>query len=87
VSAIRTQESVEATGPESAKDRHRLGQPSRGAGSALDPLNPDHFIRHNDVLLSTRPNLKWNHMCAGRHSTNLRNGYDRASDSYDTAFP
>jgi Flp pilus assembly protein TadD len=49
-------------------------------------LYPDHPMPHTDPLHWTRQNQTWNYMCAACHSTNLRAGYELASDSYKTAW-
>jgi len=43
-------------------------------------------IPHNDWLHWTGNGQNWNTMCASCHSTDLKKGYDFASDSYHTTF-
>ncbi|QNN21648.1 tetratricopeptide repeat protein [Planctomycetales bacterium ZRK34] len=43
-------------------------------------------IDHNDELHWTRPSQNWNTMCAACHSTDLRKGYDLATDTYHTTW-
>lgn len=45
-------------------------------------LYPDQTIKSDDPLHWTGRNQTWNYMCADCHSTNLRNHYDLAKDSY-----
>ena len=49
-------------------------------------LYPDERITHDDPLHWTRRFQSWNMMCAECHSTNLRKGYDGASDTYRTSW-
>ena len=49
-------------------------------------LHPQDPVRAGDVLHWTGPNLNWNYMCADCHSTNLRKGYDAASQTYHTTW-
>lgn len=43
-------------------------------------------VIHTDVLHWTKFSQNWNAQCATCHSTNLRKGYDRASNSYKTTW-
>jgi tetratricopeptide (TPR) repeat protein len=47
---------------------------------------PDTDIPADDWLHWTRAAQNWNSMCAECHSTNLRKGYDPATDTYDTTW-
>jgi predicted CXXCH cytochrome family protein len=49
-------------------------------------LYPDERIDHEDPLHWTGLYQNWNLQCAACHSTNLRKGYDEASNSYETSF-
>ena len=49
-------------------------------------LYPDEKIAADDPLHWTGLYQRWNHMCADCHSTDLRRGYERASDSYQTEW-
>ncbi len=49
-------------------------------------LHPQDPVRHDDVLHWTGPNLNWNYMCADCHATNLRKGFEAASNSYHTTW-
>jgi Tfp pilus assembly protein PilF/cytochrome c553 len=61
-------------------------RPEEQGGQRWMHLHPDDPVRHDDVLHWTGPNLNWNYMCADCHSTNLKKGYDAASDSYHTTW-
>jgi len=43
-------------------------------------------VDHNDQLHWTKRYQNWNMQCAECHSTNLKKGYDAATDSYKTTF-
>jgi Flp pilus assembly protein TadD len=47
---------------------------------------PTEDIDHADELHWTRRAQNWNFMCADCHSTQVRKGYDAASDSFNTTF-
>ena len=47
---------------------------------------PNHVTDPNDWLHWTRNAQNWNGMCAECHSTNLKKGYDLASDTYNTTW-
>lgn len=49
-------------------------------------LYPDVSIDHADVLHWTGRDQNWNYQCAECHSTNLKKGYDLATDSFDTTW-
>jgi len=58
---------------------------SAAAGQRWFHLNPS-ATRADDVQHWTSPSQNWNVMCADCHSTNLRKGYDAATDSYKTTW-
>jgi predicted CXXCH cytochrome family protein len=49
-------------------------------------LYPDEKITAGDELHWTGRNQNWNFMCADCHSTNVRKGYDAASNAFDTTW-
>jgi predicted CXXCH cytochrome family protein len=49
-------------------------------------LYPKDKMDHTDQLHWTKRYQNWNMECAECHSTNLKKGYDAASDSYKTTF-
>jgi len=49
-------------------------------------LYPDERIDHRDQLHWTGLYQNWNLQCAACHSTNLKKGYDTASNTYETTF-
>jgi tetratricopeptide (TPR) repeat protein/ssDNA-binding Zn-finger/Zn-ribbon topoisomerase 1 len=49
-------------------------------------LYPDEKIDHTDQLHWTGLYQNWNLMCAECHSTNLRKGYDAATNTYKTTY-
>ncbi|MGZ8922787.1 MAG: tetratricopeptide repeat protein [Methylosarcina sp.] len=49
-------------------------------------LYPDEKVDHKDQLHWTSRYQNWNMQCAECHSTNLRKGYDAATDNYKTTF-
>jgi predicted CXXCH cytochrome family protein len=49
-------------------------------------LTPDEKMDHKDPLHWTGRYQNWNLQCAACHSTNLKKGYDAATDSYHTTF-
>ncbi|NTV87839.1 MAG: hypothetical protein HGA21_13990, partial [Burkholderiaceae bacterium] len=49
-------------------------------------LSPGEKMGHKDPLHWTGRYQNWNLQCAACHSTNLKKGYDAASDSYATTF-
>ncbi len=49
-------------------------------------LYPEEYIGPGDPLHWTGRYFNWNYMCAECHSTNLKLGYDRASDTFDTTY-
>ena len=56
------------------------------SGQRWFSLYPDEKIASDDPLHWTGLYQRWNHMCADCHSTDLRRGYERASDSYQTEW-
>ncbi len=49
-------------------------------------LYPGQPVDHNHALHWTGREQNWNYQCAECHSTNLRKGYDPATDSYNTQW-
>ncbi|MGR8933189.1 MAG: tetratricopeptide repeat protein [Gammaproteobacteria bacterium] len=49
-------------------------------------LYPNENVDHDDQLHWTGRYQNWNLQCAECHSTNLKKGYDAASDTYQTTF-
>ena len=49
-------------------------------------LYPGSDIPADDWLHWTRNGQNWNGMCAECHSTNLKKGYDPATDTYETTW-
>jgi tetratricopeptide (TPR) repeat protein len=49
-------------------------------------LYPNEKLVPGDELHWTGREQSWNYMCADCHSTDVRKGYDAATDSYDTRF-
>lgn len=49
-------------------------------------LYPTERIDYRDELHWTKPSQNWNFMCAECHSTDVRKGYDRAADRYETTY-
>jgi predicted CXXCH cytochrome family protein len=49
-------------------------------------MYPNERIDVGDELYWTQPSQNWNFMCAECHSTDVRKGYDRQADRYDTTF-
>lgn len=49
-------------------------------------LYPDEAVTHSDVLHWTKFSQNWNAQCAVCHSTNLRKGFDRATNTYKTTW-
>jgi predicted CXXCH cytochrome family protein len=49
-------------------------------------LYPGERIDHRDELHWTRRAQNWNHMCADCHSTDVRKGYEPATDRFATAW-
>ena len=61
-------------------------RPAEVGGQRWFHLYPDEKIGHDDPLHWTAHVQTWNHQCATCHSTNLRRGYDLATDTYDTTW-
>lgn len=61
-------------------------RPKAEGGQRWFHLYPDERITHTDPLHWTGPNQNWNYMCADCHSTNLRRGYDLATNTYTTTW-
>jgi len=61
-------------------------RPASLGGQRWFHLYPDERITHTDPLHWTGPNQNWNYMCADCHSTNLRRGYDLATETYKTTW-
>ncbi len=52
----------------------------------LDPPDVKQRLSPDDPLHWTGPAQNWNHMCASCHSTNVKKGFDVASQTYHTTF-
>ena len=61
-------------------------RPKNAGGQRWFHLYPDQKIDHKDPLHWTRLYQNWALQCAECHSTNLRKGYDAASNTYHTTF-
>ena len=61
-------------------------RPASQGGQRWFHLYPDEEIAPGDPLHWTGDFLNWNYMCAECHSTNVRKGYDAATDSYSTSW-
>lgn len=61
-------------------------RPKSEGGQGWFHLYPHEKVDHNDQLHWTGRYQNWNLQCAECHSTNLKKGYDLASDSYRTTF-
>ena len=61
-------------------------RPREAGGQRWFHLNPDEPIPPGDLLHWTGIANNWNHMCAECHSTNVRKGFDEATDRYDTTW-
>jgi hypothetical protein len=61
-------------------------RPLEQGGQRWFHLYPDEPIASDDPLHWTGRVQNWNQMCADCHSTNLRKGYDLATDTYDTTW-
>jgi tetratricopeptide (TPR) repeat protein len=61
-------------------------RPKAEGGQRWFHLNPDEFVRHDDILHWTKPSGTWNFMCAECHSTGLRKNYDLSKDAYATTW-
>jgi len=61
-------------------------RPHAAGGQRWFDLVPGERVPPGDVLHWTKPSHTWNAQCAECHSTNLRKGYDAATDTYATAW-
>lgn len=61
-------------------------RPVSEGGQRWFHLYPDEQIDHNDDLHWTGLNQNWNFMCADCHSTNLKQGYQPQSNSFQTSW-
>lgn len=61
-------------------------RPAEVGGRRWFHLYPDERVDHEDILHWTGPLQNWNYMCSECHSTNVRKGYDAASDRYATSW-
>ncbi len=61
-------------------------RPVADGGQRWYHLFPDEAIVAGDPLHWTGPYHNWNTRCAECHSTNVRKGYDPATDAFDTKF-
>jgi len=61
-------------------------RPREAGGQRWFSLHPDEAVPAGDVLHWTMPSQRWNAQCADCHSTDLRRGYDLATDTYETRF-
>src|SRR4029079_13696639 len=61
-------------------------RPQSAGGQRWFHLYPRGTIRAGDALHWTGPQQNWNFMCAECHSTNLRRGYDAATDAFSTTW-
>jgi predicted CXXCH cytochrome family protein len=61
-------------------------RPKEAGGQRWFHLYPGEKIDHKDPLHWTGIYQNWNLQCAACHSTNLRKGYDAASNAYKTTY-
>ncbi|HTO49423.1 MAG TPA: multiheme c-type cytochrome [Burkholderiales bacterium] len=61
-------------------------RPKESGGQRWFHLYPKEKIDFRDELHWTKRSQNWNFMCADCHSTNLRKGYDAATDKFETAW-
>jgi predicted CXXCH cytochrome family protein len=61
-------------------------RPSAAGGQRWFSLYPHESIDHTDPLHWTGRAQNWNFMCADCHSTNVRKGYDAATDTFQTTW-
>ncbi len=61
-------------------------RPAREGGQRWFHLYPTEEVPHTDPLHWTGPYQNWNFMCAECHSTDVKKGYDAATDSYATTW-
>jgi tetratricopeptide (TPR) repeat protein len=61
-------------------------RPKSQGGQRWYRLYPTEKIDHNDELHWTKLSQNWNNMCSGCHSTNVKKGFDLASNSFQTTW-
>jgi len=61
-------------------------RPKRDGGQRWFRLYPAEKIDHNDELHWTKRSQNWNHMCSECHSTNVKKGFDLASNTFQTTW-
>jgi len=61
-------------------------RPESEGGQRWFHMFPDEYIAPDDVLHWTGLQQNWNYMCAECHSTNLKMGFDAASDTFNTTY-
>jgi len=61
-------------------------RPESDGGQRWFHQYPDEYIAPDDVLHWTGLQQNWNYMCAECHSTNLKMGFDAASDTFNTTY-
>ena len=61
-------------------------RPRDAGGQRWFDLNGDERVPPSDVMHWTQPSHNWNAQCAECHSTNLRKGYDLATNRYATTW-
>jgi len=61
-------------------------RPLKEGGQRWFHLHPEEEILPSDILHWTGPYQNWNFMCAECHSTNVRKGYQLATDTYQTTW-
>jgi tetratricopeptide (TPR) repeat protein len=61
-------------------------RPASEGGQRWFHMFPDEYIAPDDVLHWTGLQQNWNYMCAECHSTNLKMGFEAASNSFDTTY-
>lgn len=61
-------------------------RPKAAGGQRWFSLYPHDSIDHADPLHWTGREQNWNFMCADCHSTNVRKGYDAATDTFQTTW-
>jgi predicted CXXCH cytochrome family protein len=61
-------------------------RPAGEGGQRWFHLYPGEKVDHRDELHWTRRSQNWNHMCADCHSTDVRKGYDPATDRFETGW-
>ncbi|MCU0939728.1 MAG: tetratricopeptide repeat protein, partial [Burkholderiaceae bacterium] len=61
-------------------------RPKEAGGQRWFRQYPDEKIDHRDELHWTRRSQNWNVMCADCHSTDVRKGYEAASDGFSTRY-